>query len=40
MPFTKPCNSMDCQREVKIAVETVESVEADDTAHHRRLGST
>jgi hypothetical protein len=31
---------MNCQREIKIAAETVESVEADDTAHHRRLGST
>jgi len=31
---------MTCQREIKIAAETVESVEGDDTAHHRRLGST
>jgi hypothetical protein len=40
MPFTRACNSMNCQREIKIAAETVESGEADDTAHHRRLGST
>jgi hypothetical protein len=37
MPFTKPCNSMNFQRGIKTAAETVESVEADDTAHRRWL---